>query len=126
MESLSNWDVIVVDDQPHNLNVFSLVFDFHNVVHRTARSGIECLRLFENQIPNLLIIDIQMPGMDGIELLTRIRFLYREPYIPAIAVTAYTQTYQKQQILETGFDGFIAKPITVVTFLTDVKEILSH
>jgi CheY-like chemotaxis protein len=125
MQNIADWNVIVVDDEPDNLGVIELVLSFNNVTARIAFSGVECLRLLEAEAPTLLLIDIQMPEMDGIELLTRIRSnpLWRS--IPAIAVTARVMPGDHQHILGVGFNGYIPKPINAMSFVDELKTILN-
>lgn len=125
MNNPIDWNAIIVDDEPDNLGVIALVLDFHRARRRSAASAAECLRLMEIEAPNLLLIDIQMPAMDGIELLERIRenVLWRN--IPAIAVTARAMPEDRAIIEAAGFDGYITKPIAAMTFVDEVRAILN-
>lgn len=124
MQNASNWNAIIVDDEPHNIGVVELVLDFHGAKSRIASSGVECLQLLEEETPNLLLIDIQMPGMDGIELLTLIRKNELWRHVPAVAVTARVMPGDQQHILDAGFDGYIPKPLNAMSFVDEVKAIL--
>lgn len=125
MQSPSDWNVIIVDDEPDNIGVVELVLDFHDAKSRMASSGKECLQLLENELPNLLLIDIQMPEMDGIELLTYIKNNVQWSDIPAIAVTARVMPGDRQHILDAGFNGYIPKPISAMSFVDELKTILN-
>lgn len=125
MQNPANWNAVIVDDEIDNIGVVELVLDFHGAKSRIASSGRICLKLMEEEVPNLLLIDIQMPEMDGFELLTRIRKNERWRHIPAIAVTARVMPGDRQTILDAGFDGYIAKPLSPMTFVDEVKSILT-
>ena len=77
------------------------------------------------QPPDLILMDIQLPGMSGIEALERLRADQTTRAIPVIAVTASVMTQDRSQIMAAGFDGYQAKPISVRGFLQAVREMLS-
>lgn len=120
-----DWHIMIVDDESDNIGVIKLVFDFNDIDYSTALSGKECLEMIDEVTPDLMLIDIQMPEMTGFELLDRLRELpaYRET--PMIAITAHAMTGDAERITAAGFNGYIAKPISVMTLLDDIKEILS-
>lgn len=124
MPDLSNWKVIIVDDEPDNIGVIELVLQFHDAVVKTAESGQECLQLLEYERPSMLLIDVQMPGMSGYELLEIIRKDPRWDEIPIIAITAHAMTGDDTRIMSAGFDGYIPKPINVMTLIDELNTIL--
>jgi len=124
MSDVSNWDVIIVDDEPDNIGVVKLVLEFHNATVRVAESGKECLTLMKQQMPSLLLMDIQMPEMSGYDLLDHIRANTDWKHIPIIAVTAFAMTEDWRQIIGAGFDGHIPKPLNVGTLIDEIQEIL--
>lgn len=124
MNDPSNWNVLIVDDEPDNIGVLKLVLDFHNATVRTAGSGQECLAKLEEELPTFLIVDIQMPEMSGFELFEIIHEKEEWPAFPVIAVTAHTMSGDAEQILEAGFTGYIAKPVDVMTLIEDLRAIL--
>jgi CheY-like chemotaxis protein len=124
MSDLSEWNVIIVDDEADNIGVIELVLQFHNIVVRTATSGKECLRLLESNRPSLLLVDIQMPEMSGYELRDKLRENPEWRNISTVAVTAHTQQEEIERITAAGFDGYIAKPINVMTFMDELTEIM--
>lgn len=125
MHDLSHWDVIVVDDEPDNLGVVELVLDFNNAAVRTATSGMMCLSLMEKQTPSLLLVDIQMPEMSGVELLQKIRERKSWRDIPIIAVTAHAMMGDYERFIGVGFDGYIPKPINAMTLVDELQSILA-
>ena len=125
MTNPSEWDVVIVDDEPDNVGVLELVLEYQNAKVRVANSGPGCLDLLRERVPSLLLIDIQMPEMSGDELLRLIRKGERWQRIPAIAITAYAMSEDQARILSAGFDGYITKPVNAMTFVDEVKTILS-
>jgi two-component system, cell cycle response regulator DivK len=78
----------------------------------------------ENQ-PALILMDIQLPGMDGITALKQLRADPKTKTIPAIAITASAMSYNRQAMLAEGFDGYQSKPISVKEFLEEVRRVLN-
>ena len=126
MTAVTDWDVIVVDDERDNIGVVELVLGFNNATVRSASSGAECLRLLENAVPTFILVDIQMPEMSGYQLLEKIRANVAWRELPVIALTAHARPDDQEEILSAGFTGYISKPITVMTFVDEIKSILGN
>jgi two-component system, cell cycle response regulator DivK len=124
MHDLSEWRVLIVDDEPDNLGVIKLVLEFHDAQVRTATSGAECLELLNEEIPSLLLVDIQMPEMSGYELLEKIHLIEACQGIPVIAVTAHTMEGDPERVMEAGFNGYIPKPINAMNLVDDILTAL--
>jgi CheY-like chemotaxis protein len=126
MDDVSRWNVMIVDDEADNLGVVELVFQFHNTQVRKATSGEQCLQIMEQEAPSLLLVDIQMPVMDGYQLLEKVRQNPAWQSIPVVAVTAYARPEDQERIMAAGFDGYIAKPVNVMSLVPDLEQILSR
>jgi len=124
MSDPSNWRVLIVDDDPDNVGVLELVLGFHNADTRIAASGKECLRLLREETPTLLLVDIQMPGMTGYELLEQIRAHDAWRDLPVVAVTAHAMRGDADRIMRAGFDGYISKPVDVASLVDNLHSIL--
>ncbi len=124
MVDYSNWNVIIVDDEQDNVGVMQMVFEFNDIKVRAAYSGAECLGLLAQEIPSVLFVDIQMPEMSGYELLERIRQKEQWRDIPVIAVTAHARSEDEEEIMRAGFNGYIGKPINVMTLMDQITELL--
>ena len=122
MPDFSTWTVLVVDDEPDNVNLVQLILEFHDITVRSAASGKECLEQLEQGVPTVLLVDIQMPEMSGIELLKLIRA--RWPDIPALAMTAYTMQGDRERMLAAGFDGYVGKPIDVMALVDNIFAVV--
>jgi CheY-like chemotaxis protein len=91
-----------------------------------CETGEEGIRLARERAPALVLMDIQLPGMNGIEALGHLRGDPQTRDIPVIAVTASAMTQDRQKILAAGFDGYQAKPITVKDFVEAVGAMLDR
>jgi len=115
---------LVVDDELDNIGVIEYVLNYHNAHYKTAESGPACLRMLETERPTLILLDIKMPQMSGWEVLKIIRENYATHDIPVVAVTAHAMIGDKQRALDAGFDGYITKPISPLTFIEEIETIL--
>jgi two-component system cell cycle response regulator DivK len=126
MYDFSKWHVIIVDDEPDNIGVLEVVFNFHRTIVRMADSGVKCLQLLEEQLPTFLLVDIQMPGMSGYELVKIIRENRDWNHLPVIAVTAHAMPGDDERALAGGFDGYIPKPVNAMTVADEIRTILER
>ncbi len=124
MVDLSDWDVLIVDDEPDNRGVLEFVLSSYNASVRTAESAEKCLELMEQKAPTMLLADIQMPGTSGFELLTKLRSREEWRRIPVIAITAYAMPGDQERIIAAGFDGYIAKPLSVMELVDNLRKLL--
>ncbi len=121
-----NAQVLVVEDTAANLKLISLLLRKagHEVLQ--ARTAQEAIALTRERRPRLVLMDIQLPGMDG---LTATRILKQDPAtrtIPVVALTALAMRGDEQRMLSAGCDGYIAKPIQYKGFLQEVARWLSQ
>lgn len=117
--------ILIVEDNEKNMKLVRDVLNFHGyrtVEATTAEAGIDLARA--NQ-PDLILMDIQLPGLDGISALHRLRADSSTVHIPVIAVTASAMSNERQKILEAGFDGYQPKPIKVKEFVAEVQAVLN-
>ena len=116
--------ILIVEDNEKNLKLVRDVLQFKGYQTVEASNGEDGVRLAKERHPALVLMDIQLPGMNGIEALQRLRADPVTRGIPVIAVTASAMTQDRRQILAAGFDGYQAKPISVKGFLQAVREML--
>ena len=117
--------ILVVDDLPQNVRLLDAVLSPHGFRVATASSGKEALDVLGKKHPDLVLLDILMPGIDGIEALRRLRESPRTVDIPVVAVTAQAMKQDRERALEAGFDGYVEKPISVRAFPGLVRRFLS-
>jgi two-component system, cell cycle response regulator DivK len=116
--------ILIIEDNEKNRKLVRDVLQvkgFQTIESETAEEG---LKLAIEKSPRLILMDIQLPGMDGITALKKLRAEPRTKNIPAIAITASAMTYNRLTMMAEGFDGFQSKPISVKDFLEEVRRIL--
>ena len=116
--------VLIVEDNERNLELVRDILQAKGHDTLEARTAEEGLKIAHAQIPQLILMDIQLPGMNGIEALQALRAEPRTAGIPIVAITASVMQSDRQAIMSVGFDGFIEKPITVRTFMDAVEAAL--
>ncbi|MFV8781774.1 response regulator [Microbulbifer sp. SA54] len=114
--------VLVVDDYEANRLLMNELLRAQNVETQTAASGEEALKLWRNQHFDMIFMDIQMPGMDGIETTNLIRAEETGRRTPVIALTAHVGTEEKSRLLSAGLDDYLSKPIGEVQLAHTIKR----
>ena len=118
--------ILIVEDNDKNLKLVRDVLQvkgYDTIEAGTAEDGI---RLAGERHPDLILMDIQLPGMSGIDALRVLRANPATAAIPVIAVTASVMQQDRSQITEAGFDGYIAKPLDLRPFLESVRAMLAR
>jgi two-component system cell cycle response regulator DivK len=121
---MANELILIVEDNEKNLKLARDVLRFHGYRTVEATDGESAIALSVEHLPALILMDIQLPGIDGIVAMTRIRADERTKHIPTVALTASVMSGDRERFDEAGFDGFIAKPIEVKNFPGQVREYL--
>ena len=116
--------IMIVEDNPKNLKLIKLILESNGFSTIVAENGKKCLDLVETSRVDLILMDIQMPELDGIECLKCIRGNEATRAIPVIATTAFAMKGDKERFLGLGFDGYISKPIRIEPFLEKINETL--
>jgi DNA-binding NtrC family response regulator len=112
--------ILVVDDQESMRDMLADLLDMMGHEARTASGGAEALDRLEAEPIDLVITDLNMPEMDGMELTKRIKS--RSPELPVIVITGYGTFHTERQVLASGADGYIPKPCTIHR----VRETVNH
>jgi len=115
--------VLVIEDNEHNRYLVRVLLESRGFTVCEARDGIEGLELAK-QIPDLILLDIQLPGMDGFEVARRLRQLDGLSDRPIVAVTSHAMAGDRERVLAAGCDGYVEKPIDPDTFLDQIEESL--
>ena len=118
--------ILIVEDNEKNRKLERDVLQFHGYQTVEAETGEEGVRLAQASPPALVLMDIQLPGINGIEALGQIRADPRTRGIPVIAVTASAMTQDRQKIMAAGFDAYQSKPINVKEFVAAVRQTLDQ
>ena len=118
--------ILVVEDNDKNRKLVRDVLTAKGYRLVEAETGEDGVRLAGEQRPALVLMDIQLPGINGIEALRQLRADPVTAGIPVIAVTASAMTQDRQKILAAGFDAYQSKPISIRPFLDLVREVLDR
>jgi CheY-like chemotaxis protein len=118
--------ILIVEDNEKNRKLVRDVLAFHGYRLAEAETGEEGVRLARELRPDLVLMDIQLPGMDGIAALGQLRRDPATERIPVIAVTASAMTHDRQKIMAAGFDGYQSKPIHVREFMDAIRRFLDR
>jgi len=116
------FSVLLVDDVEDNRKLFSLYTKKLGLQCVTASSGTAALEMLSAETFDLILLDLQMPQMNGYSTLEELR--RRGIQTPVLALTAHAFTHEKKRCLEAGFDGFISKPVSLEKFKEIIKEFL--
>jgi two-component system, cell cycle response regulator DivK len=117
--------ILVVEDNPLNLKLIRDVLQVSGYDVVEARTGEEGLRAAEESPPDLVLMDLQLPGIDGTETLRRLRQGTLGPDVPVVAVTALAMAEDKERAARAGFDGYLEKPISVRALPGQVEAFLA-
>ena len=121
---MANERILIVEDNEKNRKLVRDTLRVKGYETIEAETGEDGVRLARERRPALVLMDIQLPGMDGIAALNELRADPATRGIPVIAVTASVMTQDRQKIMAAGFDGFQGKPISVKELLETVRRIL--
>jgi len=116
--------ILIVEDNDENLKLARDVLQAKGYATIEAMTGEDGVRLAQERLPDLVLMDIHLPGIDGIEALRRLRANASTAAIPVIAVTASVMQQDRKLITDVGFDGYVAKPIALREFLDAVRRAL--
>jgi two-component system cell cycle response regulator DivK len=121
---MANELILIVEDNEKNLKLARDVLRYHGFRTVEATDGESAVAMSLEHLPALILMDIQLPGIDGIVAMKQIRADPRTKHIPTVALTASVMTGDRERFDEAGFDGFIAKPIEVKNFPDQVRTYL--
>lgn len=114
--------ILIVEDNELNMRLFNDLLEAQGYEIIQARQGIEALKQARQHLPDLILMDIQLPEISGLEVTKWIKEDEELKTIPVIAVTAFAMKGDEQRIRESGCEGYIAKPISIGSFLETVKK----
>ena len=114
--------LLVVEDTPLNMELILEIMDGQGFEVDTADDGETALELVEKKNYDLILMDVELPGIDGAEVTRMIKTKPSYKDIPVIALTAYAMEGDKERLLGKGFNDYIAKPIEVPNFIEKIKK----
>jgi len=116
--------ILVVEDNPLNLKLIRDVLVLLGYDVMEARSGEEGVNLAHQRVPDLVLMDLQLPGIDGVEALRLLRLDPAVSDVPVVAVTAFAMKEDRQRAVANGFDGYLSKPISIRALPAQVEAFL--
>jgi two-component system cell cycle response regulator DivK len=119
---VANRQVLVVEDNEKNMKLVRDVLRATGYTTLGATTGEDAVELAQSHEPALVLMDVQLPGIDGLEALRRLRQDELTASIPVLAVTAQAMSGDRERFLEAGFDGYLSKPIDVAELIRVVQE----
>jgi two-component system cell cycle response regulator DivK len=114
--------VLIVEDNEKNTKLFRDVLQATGYSTVEATSGEDAIELAVAREPALVLMDVQLPGIDGVETLRRLRSDQRTAGIPVLALTAQAMSGDSERFLDVGFDGYLSKPVDIVELIQAVRE----
>ncbi len=116
--------VLVVEDNDMNMQLVEYLLEEGGFQILKATSGEEALSVTSKVIPDLILMDIHLPGMDGLSVVREMKANQRTMGIPILALTAHAMRGDRDRFLEAGCDGYISKPIDVKSFIPSIERFL--
>ncbi len=114
--------VMIVEDNELNMKLFNDLVESKGYQTIQTRHGMDALELAKTHMPDLILIDIQLPEVSGLEVAQWLKENDETAKIPIIAVTAFAMKGDEERILQSGCDGYMAKPISVPHFLETIEK----
>jgi CheY-like chemotaxis protein len=118
--------LLVVEDEPDGQEVVRSLLEFYDMDTDVVGTGEDAINLLSRRSYAAVVIDLALPGMDGMQLLATVRENKATADLPCIAVTAFHSTMVKQQALEAGFNAYFPKPIDHKTFVQELGKIIAR
>jgi CheY-like chemotaxis protein len=112
--------VLVVEDEKDNMDLFVQILNFHGCEVLKAEDGREAINMTQECKPDLVLMDLSLPALDGWEATRALKGIPDVSHIPVIALTAHAMVGDRERALAAGCDGYISKPIEVTSFYREV------
>ena len=120
----SPWQVLVVEDEYDSVQMISKILEFSGAKVIVANNGVQCLEMLEGFEPDIVIMDLAMPEMDGWQTLVEIRSNMNTAHIPVVAVTAYYSDDVEEEAYAAGFDAYFPKPLDPKSFVEEISGLV--
>lgn len=125
MEKEDGHKILIVEDNELNMKLFNDLLEAHGYVTSTTRDGTKALEMAFDVMPDLILMDIQLPEVSGLDITRQIKAEDKLKHIPIIAVTAFAMKGDEDKIKECGCEGYISKPISIVGFIDTINNHLN-
>lgn len=118
--------ILIVEDNDLNLKLFRDLLSAHGYDTLETKDGLEAIKLARSESPDLILMDIQLPEISGLDVTRRLKSEEAIRHIPIIAVTAFAMKDDEEKILAAGCEAYVSKPISIVPFLNTVRRFLGE
>ena len=118
--------ILIVEDNDLNLKLFRDLLGAHGYETLETKEGMEAISITRNEHPDLILMDIQLPEISGLDVTRRIKADPAICDIPIIAVTAFAMKDDEERILAAGCEAYLSKPISITTFMETVRRFLGE
>ncbi len=118
--------ILYIEDNPHHIEIVRRIVDREGYELVTAVNGLQGLEMAAVEQPDIIIADVNLPGINGVEVAQRIKDTPELAHIPVLALTTNTMHGDREQYLQSYFDGYIAKPIIRHELLTTLRRLLNN
>ena len=125
MSPINNWRVLIVEDEADGQEVVQGILGYFNINTDVAETAEDAIELLARSQYTAAVIDLGLPGIDGLQLMRYIREQPTLMNLPCIAITAYHTSQLKREALEAGFDAYFAKPLDDTSFTRELDRIVS-
>ncbi|MEA2005276.1 MAG: response regulator [Acidobacteriota bacterium] len=116
--------ILVVEDNEDNFYLMKFIFEKAKFVVLKAKDGLSGVKLAIQEKPDMILMDIQLPDIDGLEVTRRIRASEKGHKVPIIALTSYAMPGDREKALAAGCTGYVTKPIDPETFMEEIERYL--
>lgn len=113
---------LIIEDNPDNMLLICDILEFNNYSQLKAETGLQGVAIAKEQHPDFILLDIQLPDIDGYEVLERIKADEETRSIPVVAMTSYAMAGDREKLLSAGCDGYIEKPINPSQVMGQIQE----
>ena len=116
--------VLVVEDNELNMRLFCDLLDAFGFEPFQCRDGAKAVEIARQELPDLIIMDIQLPEVSGLDITRWLKDDDKVAHIPVLAVTAFAMRADEQRVREAGCEGYLSKPIQIATFIKAVEALM--
>ncbi|MES9846532.1 MAG: response regulator [Candidatus Sedimenticola sp. PURPLELP] len=115
---------LVIEDNDNNMELISFILSASGYEVLKAENGLAGVLLARDQLPDFILLDIQLPDISGDDVIARIRADEKTKVIPVIAMTSYSMTGDRERLLQAGCDGYIEKPINPSRVVEQIESVI--
>jgi len=124
MVDIAQWSILVVEDEVDGQEVVASLLSHFNITTDTAFTAEEALKLLNQKNYTGIVIDLALPGMDGLSFVKRIRDNPATAHMPCVAITAFHSSQGRQQAIAAGFNGYFPKPLEEMAFVRELQYLI--